>query len=255
MSYWIDSHSHLLDERFRENFDEYIKRAIEHNVEKILCICLSKEELEYGFEVKRKHELIDLAFGYHPSDIRELSSDDWDYLVKMAKDDRIIAIGEIGLDYYWDKTFNDLQKEAFIRQIKIADEVKKPILVHVRDAHEDAFNILNLHQPIAKGIMHCYSGSVEMATRYEKLGMYFSFAGPLTFKNAVIPKEVVKSLDLTRMFVETDCPYLTPEPFRGKQNESAYVKYVGEKVVDLKEKTVAEVQLQMMENYRKLFKK
>ena len=253
MSYWIDSHSHLLDEVFKDNFDEYINRAIEHYVGKILCICLSREELEYGFEMKEKYEMLDLAFGYHPSDIREVTDEDWEYLTEKASDDRIIAIGEIGLDYYWDKSYNDLQQAAFIRQIEIANEVNKPILVHVRDAHEDVYNILCNHTPLAKGILHCYSGSVEMAKRYEKLGMYFSFAGPVTFKNAITPKEVVKDMDLTMMFVETDCPYLTPEPFRGKQNESAYVKYVGEKVAELKEKPIEEIQLQMIENYHKLF--
>ena len=255
MSYWIDSHSHLLDDVFRNDFDTYIEKAKEYNVGKILCICMNEEELEYGFEVQRKYPMIDLAFGYHPSDVRDITKEGWAYLEEMASDERVVAIGEIGLDYYWDKTYNELQKECFIRQINIANKVNKPILIHVRDSHEDTYNILCEHTPKSLGILHCYSGSKEMADRYSKLGMYFSFAGPLTFKNAIMPKEVVKELSLDKMFVETDCPYLTPEPFRGKRNEPAYVKYVGEKVAELKGISIEEVQNQMKENYKKLFGK
>lgn len=254
MNYWIDSHSHMLEDVFQENFDEYMQRAKEYGVERVMCVCLNLKELERGFELKAKYPQLDLAVGYYPSDIPNLTEEDWKGLEQAVQDDRVIAIGEIGLDYYWDKSFIEKQKEGFIRQIELANRVNKPILIHARDAAEDTYNILKEHPVQAKGILHCYSGSVEMAKRFEQLGMYLSFAGPLTFKNSKVVKEVVKYLPLNRMFVETDCPYLTPEPHRGKQNETAYVKYVGEYLADLKELDVETVQKQMIENYKTLFK-
>ncbi|MDD6467679.1 MAG: TatD family hydrolase [Erysipelotrichaceae bacterium] len=255
MSYWIDSHAHMVDEVFQEHFDEYMQRAKEYGVGKTLCICLNLAELKRGFQLQQQYPQLDLAVGYYPSDIPHLTEEDWQGLEEAAQDERVIAIGEIGLDYYWDKSFIEQQKEGFIRQIELANRVNKPVLVHARDASLDTYDILKEHPVNAKGILHCYSGSKEMAKRFEQLGMYFSFAGPLTFKNSKVAKEVAKELPLNRMFVETDSPYLTPEPHRGKQNETAYVKYVGEYLAELKQLDKEIVQKQMIENYQTLFNK
>lgn len=254
MSYWIDSHAHMTEECYQEEFDVYMQRALDANVKKTLVICLNFEELERAFVLKAQYPFLDIAVGFYPGDVPKFSEEDWKRLEEVAQDERVIAIGEIGLDYYWDKSFVELQKECFIRQIELANKVQKPILIHSRDAAQDTYDILAAHKAEYGALLHCYSGSVEMAKRFEKLGLYFSFAGPLTFKNSKESKEVVKALPLNRLFVETDCPYLTPVPHRGKQNETAYVHYTGEYLAELKELDVEIVQHQMIENYKNLFK-
>ena len=253
MGYWIDSHAHMTDECYQAEFDSYMQRAKEANVGRVLVICLNFEEVERAFVLKAQYPFLDVAVGFYPGDTPKLTEEDWKRLEEVVQDDRILAIGEIGLDYYWDKSFVELQKECFIRQIELANKVHKPILIHCRDASQDTYDILASHKAEYGALLHCYSGSVEMAKRFEKLGLYFSFAGPLTFKNSKESKEVVKAMPLDKMFVETDCPYLTPVPHRGKQNETSYVHYTGEYLAQLKELDVEIVQNQMMENYKKLF--
>ena len=254
MSFWIDSHAHMTDACYQEDFDAYMQRAKEANVGRVLVVCLNIEELHRAYILKEQYPFLDVAVGFYPGDTPELTEKDWQALEEAVQDERVLAIGEIGLDYYWDKSYIDLQKECFIRQIELANRVKKPILIHCRDASQDTYDILVEHKAEYGVLLHCYSGSVEMAKRFEKLGVYFSFAGPLTFKNSKESKEVVKAMPLERLFVETDCPYLTPVPHRGKQNETSYVHYTGEFLASLKELDIETVQQQMIENYKTLFR-
>ena len=251
MTYWIDSHSHLAFDDFKDNLEEHIQRAFEQNVKRMMCVCLNKEQLERGFELKEKYPFIDLAIGYFPLDVKKITKDDWDYLEEIVKDERVCAIGEIGLDYFWDTSYNDLQKECFIRQIELANSVNKPIVVHSRDAHEDAYQILKAHTPIKGGIMHCYSGELEYAKKLHPLGMVFSFGGPLTFKDLTEGKEVVRQMPLDSILIETDCPSLPPEAHKDEPSETSFVHYPGEVVADLKGLDIETVQKQMQETYER----
>lgn len=252
MSDWIDTHSHFASDEFQEEFDAYMRRCAEANVGRIMVICMNRQEWQRMIPRLTQYPCIDLAVGYHPEDLRELTEADWAWLEDVVSDPRVKAIGEIGLDYHWDTSYNDLQKEAFIRQIGLADRVHKPILVHSRDAAQDTFDLVKAHTPQAKGVMHCYGGSLEMAKEYVKLGFYLSFGGPLTFKNAVRPKEVVCGMDPSFLLIETDCPYMAPHPMRGKQNESSYVRYVGEYMAQLKQMESEALQKQLEANYKRL---
>ena len=255
MSYWIDSHSHLIFDDFKGHVEEYIQRAFEMNVRRIMCVCLNVEQLEYGYTLKEKYPFLDLAIGYFPLDIPKITEEDWSALEKAVEDERVVAVGEIGLDYFWDTSYNDLQKECFIRQIELANKVNKPIIVHARDAHEDALELLLNHPPVRGGIMHCYSGPLENAQKLEPLGMCFAFGGPLTFKDLTEGKDVVREMPLSCLLVETDCPSLPPEAHKDEKSEPSYVHYPGEVVASLKGISIEEVQEQMQLNYEKLFGK
>ncbi|MBR0474425.1 MAG: TatD family hydrolase [Erysipelotrichaceae bacterium] len=250
--YWIDTHCHMNDETYRDNLDEYMQRAWDFGVHKNVFICMNRADLEYTFELQKKYPYIDIAYGYHPEDVDKISEDDLKYMEEIIRDERIIAIGEIGLDYYWDKTYKQEQKQLFVRQIEMANKVSKPILIHSRSAAQDTYDILKQNAK-TKVLMHCFGESAEMMREYLKLGYYIAFGGVVTFKNAKAPKENATNVPLDRLMLETDCPYMTPVPFRGKTNETAYVKYVGEFIAEIRNIPTDELQLQLMENYRRFF--
>lgn len=247
---WIDSHCHIFSEEYQDCFDEIVVRAKENQVLHMLGICCTIEECERALAMEEKPE-IDIAAGFHPSDIKYECK--WERLEALIRNPRIVAVGEIGLDYYWDKDNKEQQKEAFIRQIDLANQVKKPILVHSRDAMQDTIEILMQHPCHKKGIIHCYSGSVESAKILLDLGYTLSFAGPVTFKKSVTPKEVAAMIPLDRILTETDCPYMTPEPHRGKRNEPGYVVYTAKKICELKNMDVETFQKACLSNYQALF--
>lgn len=251
-TYWIDTHSHMNDEIYREALDEYMQRSLQYNVGRNMVICMNRVDLEYTFEMQKKYPFIDIAYGYHPEDADKITEDDLAYMEEIITDPRIIAVGEIGLDYYWDKTYKEEQKKLFIRQLEIANKVRKPVLIHSRSRAQDTYDILKEHARI-KVLMHCFGESAEMMREYLKLGYYIAFGGVVTFKNARIPKENVINVPLDRLMLETDCPYMTPVPFRGKTNETAYVRYVGEFVARERNITESELQRQLMDNYRRFF--
>ena len=251
-TYWIDTHSHMNDEIYREALDEYMQRALLYNVQRIMVICMNRSDLEYTFEIQKKYPFIDIAFGYHPEDASLTSKEALDYMREIINDSRIIAIGEIGLDYYWDKTFKEEQKQLFIKQIEMANEVNKPILIHSRSRAQDTYDILKKHARVHV-LMHCFGESHEMMQEYLKLGYYIAFGGVVTFKNARIPRENVLSVPLDRLMLETDCPYMTPVPYRGRTNETAYVRYVGEFVCQERGIEESVLQQQLMDNYQRFF--
>lgn len=249
----IDTHAHCTYGELANRIDEVVKNALEHNVTRILCVCCTLEEAKKAIEIAEKYDIFDCAFGYHPEDADKFYDSDFKDLKEILSHPRMIALGEIGIDYHYTKENKEKQKQMFIRQIQLANELDLPILIHMRDATLDTLDILKEYP--CKGIMHCYSGSLESAKILLNLGYYISFAGPLTFKNAKDAPEVCKYVPIDHLFVETDAPFLTPHPFRGKMNEPFYTHLTFEKVCEIKELKPEILIKQMEENYFKLFTK
>ena len=214
--------------------NEIIQNAKENGVEKIIVPAANPKDFSAIIELINKYDNIYGMLGVHPSDAKDWDDSLIDKIKKLAENKKIVAIGEIGLDYYWDKSFNDLQKEIFIKQVKLANELNLPIDVHDREAHKDTFDILKEYNKGSKVVMHCFSGSVEFAKECIKEGWYLGIGGVVTFKNAIKMKEVVQNVPLERILLETDAPYLTPVPFRGTENQPAYVKFVAEEIAKLR---------------------
>ena len=206
----IDTHMHIFDERY-DNQDEIIKFALENNVKKMIVVGFDKESSLKALELSKKYDFIYLSVGLHPSEVKKEEDKNLTWLTNILNNEKVISIGEIGLDYYWDKTFKEEQKHYFNRQIELAKEYNLPIIVHCRDAVQDCFDILK--DSNVKGVMHCYSGSLEMAREFTKRGYFLGIGGVVTFKNAVEIKKVVEDIDLRFLLSETDSPYLTPVPF------------------------------------------
>ena len=191
--------------------------------------------------------------GIHPSEVLKSKEEDYELIKEWSKKEKVVAVGEIGLDYYWDKTFVDEQKKSFERQIKIAQELNLPILIHDREAHFDTFELVKDIKDFPV-VMHCFSGSLDFAKQCIEKGFYIAFGGVLTFKNAKKMKEVAKNIPLEYILIETDAPYLTPEPYRGKENHPAYVKFVAEQLASLREMSYDDVVKITNENAKRIFK-
>lgn len=250
----FDSHAHLNDIKFDKDREQVIKRAFEQGVKLIMNPGADYESSVSAIELAEKYDFIYAAVGIHPHDAKSLDDEMLNLIKEMAKNDNVKAIGEIGLDYYYDNSPRDLQKKWFRKQLQMAKELNLPVIIHDRDANQDVFDILNEEKSFETGVLlHCYSGSAELAKQYIKLGAYISIAGPVTFKNSRKAVEVVKAISLDYLMIETDSPYLTPEPNRGKRNESAYVKFVAQKIAQIKEISYDEVKLATAYNARKFF--
>lgn len=251
MGNWLDSHTHIIDDKFLDP-QEVIQQARKHQVEQLLIVCLTFTEFQKAKQIT--DDKIDLALGIFPTDYHLQTAEHWERLTKLAEDPKVVAIGEIGLDYYWEQDEQKkLQQQTwFIKQLELAKQLNKPVIIHSRDAFLDTFNILQEHLP--QGVMHCYSYSYEAAKRLLDLGLYISLAGPVTFKQAKTPKDVALNVPLDRLLIETDCPYLAPEPVRGKRNEPANVRYIGEYIAQLKGISNEKLQEQLQGNYQRLFK-
>jgi TatD DNase family protein len=251
----FDSHCHLNSDPLYENVEEVIRAARENGVTQILIPGYDMESSQRAVQVAERYPGIYAAVGIHPNDGNTASEDAYAKLREWAKLPYVVAIGEIGLDYHWDTTPKDVQMQVFRRQIQLAKEVQLPIIIHDREAHADV--VMVLQEEGAKeigGIMHCFSGSWEMAQDCMNLNFMISMGGPVTFKNAKRPQEVAKQVPLDRLLVETDSPYLTPEPYRGKPNQPAYVRYVAEKVAALRDMEVHELARITTENSERIFK-
>ncbi|MDF9825669.1 TatD DNase family protein [Breznakia sp. PF5-3] len=248
----IDTHAHLTFDRLYSRIDQIIADAKAAGFNKILVICTNLEEFYRAKEYQKKESMIDIALGFHPGDLEDIKPSDLKELEQIISNKEIIAIGEIGLDYHYDHTIADAQKELFIKQIDLANRYGYPILIHMRDATKDTLDILKEHCK-TKFLMHCYSGSAETAKIVIKMGGYISFAGPLTFKNARGLLDVPAVVPMDRMFVESDSPFLTPHPFRGKENEPKYVTYTFDKVAELLNVDKKVLADQMQKNYKTFF--
>lgn len=252
---WIDTHAHLAESDFDQDIQEVIQRAKAADVSRIILIGCHLEGAKRALALAATDPIFKVAVGFHPEDVLNLKETQWAEMETMMRDPLVIAIGEIGLDFYWDKDpgHHQIQQDVFLRQIDLANTLNKPILIHSRDSIQKTHDLLKRHPVKRKGIMHCYSSSLEMAKEFIKLGYYISLAGPVTFKNAHVPVEVAIGIDLDHLLIETDSPYLTPHPYRGKRNESAYVKVTGEKVAELRQISAEALQAKLLENYLKLF--
>ena len=248
---YVDSHSHIASVEFEEDLDAVIRNIEENDIEEVMIVCADLREVEKAIALKEKDPRYKVAVGIHPEDAKNLTDDMWNTFITKAHYPQIDAIGEIGLDYYWDKDNKEEQKDLFIKQIEVAHELHKPILVHSRDAMQDTYDIMEAHQ--IKGVLHCYGGSAEMAKEFVKLGYLIAFGGVLTFKKSRVAREVVEAIDLKYLLTETDCPYMTPEPYRGKKNEPMYVQYVTKKIAEIKCVSEEEVQEAVKRNYLSLF--
>jgi TatD DNase family protein len=250
----IDTHCHLFDEEFDIDREDTIKRAIDSGVEKMILVGFSHKTNQLAQEMAKKWNVFYPTAGLHPSEASLNYLNDFLEFKSFVEKNKVYAIGECGLDYHWDVTYKEEQKKLFRLQCEYAIEKDLPIIVHSRDAAKDTFDIIASYKGKLKGVMHCYSGSKELALEYVKLGFYISLGGPVTFKNAKEPKEVAKAVPLDLLLIETDCPYLAPTPMRGKRNESSYVKYVRDEIASLRGITPKEVEEATTKNAIRLFK-
>ena len=232
-TYLIDTHSHIyMIEKI--SVDEVLQNAISNGVKKIIVPSSCASDIDDVFELAQKYENVYCYLGIHPEEAKDWSGENKEKIKTLAASPKVVGIGEIGLDYYRDKSNIDLQKEIFIKQIELANELNLPLNIHDRDAHKDTFDILKEHNKNSAVIMHCFSGSPEFAVECLKEGWYIALGGVVTFKNAKKMKEVAKIVPIEKLLLETDAPYLTPVPHRGEENQPAYVKFTAEEIAKLK---------------------
>lgn len=250
----FDTHAHYDDERFSNDADELLSSMNANNVGPIMNSCSSTEDIPRIFELAERYPFVYASVGIHPSETENLTENDMNILAEAAAHPKVKAIGEIGLDYYYNDPPRDIQKKWFARQIDLARELNLPIIIHDRDAHSDTLSILREHHAEdIGGVFHCYSGSAEMVREVLDLNMYVAFGGTLTFKKSVRPAEAAKAVPLDRILIETDSPYLTPEPHRGKRNSSLYIHYVAEKLADILDMSCDDIEKITAENGLRCF--
>lgn len=249
--YLVDTHSHIDMPDF-ENLDEIISNAQNAGVQKIIIPSVDRNSFEKVLEISNKYAEVYCALGVHPSEAKEAKDADFEEIIKLAADKKVVAIGECGLDYYWDKSFVEEQKQVFAKQIEIAIALKKPLIVHDREAHHDTFEMLKDIKDVPV-IMHCFSGSWEFAKECIKKGFYIALGGVVTFKNAKKVHEIAKNIPLEHLLLETDAPYLTPEPYRGKRNEPAYIKFAAEKIAEIRGVSFEEIAQATTQNANSVF--
>ncbi|MDF2037330.1 TatD family hydrolase [Cytobacillus oceanisediminis] len=251
---FFDTHAHLNAEQYNEDLQEVIDRAQNEGISNIVVVGFDRPTIEKAMELTEKYDFIYASVGWHPVDAIDMTEDDLQWIEELSSHPKVVALGEMGLDYYWDKSPKDIQQEVFRKQIRLAKKVKLPIVIHNREATADIVEILKEEGAgEVGGIMHCFSGSPEIAKECVDMNFFISLGGPVTFKNAKKPKEVADVIPLEKLLIETDCPYLTPHPFRGKRNEPSYVKFVAEQIAEIKGLSVEEVAQATTENAKKLF--
>lgn len=245
----IDTHAHL---DMLDDPNLAIKEALEAGVGKIIIPSVEPETFEKVINLAQEHENVYAQIGVHPSEAQKFNDDVAKKMMELAKNKKVVAVGEIGLDYYWDKTFVDVQKKVFKTQIEIANILDLPVVVHDREAHGDTFEILE-QMGAKKVLMHCFSGSVEFAKRCIEKGYYIALGGVVTFKNAKKVRQVVKEIPLDYIMLETDTPYLTPHPYRGEQNAPKYILLSAKEIANLKDTALSEVENITTKNAEKFF--
>ena len=248
----FDTHAHYDSGAFNVDRFDILASMPEKNVGLIVDPGCDLESSRAAIALAEKYSFVYAAVGWHPEDMDKLTDEGFDEMIKLMRHPKCIAIGEVGLDYYWDAGHKDEQKALFIRQIELALALDKPVIVHDREAHGDSFDIV-CRYPALRGVFHCYSGSAEMAAELLKRGWYLGFDGPITYKNARKALEVLQMCPLERMVIETDSPYLTPVPNRGKRNDSSNLKYVIDKIAEVKGVSASEIERATFENGKKLF--
>lgn len=256
---FFDSHSHYNDEKFNEDREQIIQDTYKEGITKFVCAGYNIPSSLDSLEMSKKYEFIYSICGISPNDIPQSEQELWKNIDEISKiatqnnEKKLVAIGEIGLDYYWNKENKELQKQAFIKQIELANELELPIVIHSRDASVDTIEVLKTNQVHKRGIFHCCQLNQEMIRQALELGFYISFAGPITFKNAKNAEECVKMVPIDRILIETDSPYLAPEPNRGKRNDCRNVKYVAQRIANIKGLILEEVARITYENAMRIF--
>lgn len=249
----FDTHAHYDADQFQEDRQELLRSMPEQGVGTILNVGADWDSVTEAVALAQKHPHVYAAVGLHPDEVGVLDEEKFAVLKEQCKQEKVLAVGEIGLDYYWDTESHDVQKQWFIRQLELAREMNLPVIIHSRDAAEDTLQIMKEHAQGLRGVIHCFSYSRELAEEYVKMGFHIGVGGVVTFKNGRKLKEVVEAIPLPRILLETDCPYLAPEPYRGKRNQSAYLSYVAKEIADIKNVTVEEVIEQTERNGKELF--
>ncbi len=231
-----DTHTHLDHPSFEGERDDIVRRALDAGVTRIINIGFNRETIPTTLALAEAYDCIEAVVGWHPQDAKDMKANDLDYIEQIASTHpKVVALGEMGLDYHWDTSPKEVQHRVFREQIRLARKLNLPIVIHNRDAHADVAAILKEEKAYdVGGVMHCFSGSWETAKLCLDMNFYISFGGPVTFKNAVQPKEVLRNVPMDRLLVETDAPYLTPHPYRGKRNETGYVRLVAEAAARIK---------------------
>lgn len=251
----FDTHVHLNARQFLEDRHEVIQRAFDAGVTYMTVVGFDDETIPLALEIAEQHETIYAAVGWHPVDAIDFTEDTYKWLHELSAHPKVVALGEMGLDYHWDTSPKNVQKDVFKQQIALAKDVNMPIIVHNRDATEDVIKLLQDERAEeVGGIMHCYNDSVDYVDACLNMDFYISLGGPVTFKNAPVPKEVAAYVPLDRLLIETDAPFLAPHPLRGKRNEPAYVTYVAEEIARIRNMSVQEVQKITTENAKQLFR-
>ncbi|WP_026860084.1 TatD family hydrolase [Jeotgalicoccus psychrophilus] len=250
----IDTHVHLNAQQYDEDLEEVIARARENGLEKMVVIGCDRKSIERTMELIEAYDDIYGVIGWHPVDAIDCTDEDLQWIEELSAHEKIVGIGETGLDYHWDKSPKDVQKKLFRRQLALAKRVGLPIIIHNRESTEDCMEILkeeNAHE--IGGIMHAFSADEKTADEIIAMNFYVSLGGPVTFKNAKLPKDMAVHVPLDRLLVETDAPYLTPHPFRGRRNEPAHVKLVAEKIAELRGMSYEELASATTENAKRLY--
>lgn len=251
----FETHAHYDDEWFDEDRDELINRMRSHGISPIVNIGCSMENSRHIIDMIKNYDFIYGTVGVHPSDIRNLTEADMEELKNMSAEDKILAIGEIGLDYHYDDANKEKQKYWFVRQLDVAKEVDLPVVIHSRDAAKDTLDIIKSeHTNATGGVIHCFSYGKELAREYVNMEYYIGVGGVVTFRNANKLKEVVEYIPLERIVLETDSPYLAPEPFRGKRNCSLYLTYVAEQIAQIKHVPIEKVYETTYKNAKMLYR-
>ena len=248
----IDTHSHIYYDQYKDDLSEVINRALEKGVERIICVGVDLETSIESLELANKYENIFCTAGYHPHESSKANKNYLNELEMICKEPKVVAIGEIGLDYYYKHSNIETQKRCFKEQVELANSLNLPVVIHNRESDNDLYEILKAYTP--KGVIHCFASDAEFATKIINLGLMISFTGIITFKNSSLDN-VVKSTPLSNLMVETDSPYLTPEPYRGKRNEPANVSLIAEKIAEIKDTSITNVAEQTTSNALKLFHK
>ncbi len=249
----IDSHCHLNDPAFDKDIEEVIKRSRDNGVEYCVVIGYDVKSSKKAIEMAEKYNCVYATIGIHPEESKNAGDRELAEIEKLTEHPKVVGIGEIGLDYYHIFSPIEKQKEIFIKQLKLARKLNLPVVIHSREAEPDTFEIVKEYAKDIKGVMHCFSGTLKMAKLYTGLKFYISISGVITFRKAETLKEVVKGIKIKDILIETDAPYLTPHPYRGKRNEPSYLPYIADAVAKIKGLPLEEVALHTSHNTRNLF--
>ncbi|NLZ54739.1 MAG: TatD family hydrolase [Thermoanaerobacteraceae bacterium] len=248
---FVDVHAHLDDKAFDNDRPQVLEKIKETGII-VVNAGSDMDSSRFSVELAQNYDFIYACVGVHPHEAAKVQKDYIEELKELAQNPKVIGIGEIGLDYYYEFSDRKLQQKVFLGQLELAKSLNLPVVIHSRDAHQDTLDILKKSVP-SKGLMHCYSGSLEMARELLKLGFYFSFGGVITFKNAKKPKEVASDLPLDKILLETDCPYLSPEPYRGERNDPTRIPVIAKKLAELRHASAKEIEDINYANFTRLF--